>query len=178
MTTPNEIEHEQELIRRGRLEVIKDIEDKEKKDYYANTKSGRWTLQDHYLPYAEKLEEMTASAEKGTITTTNISMCVKIMRRLIDFLEPHGNFHISATALKTIIDAYVLHKGAMSKVDMAKKIGSAVEQEIHFRYNQVAGDDELAATAQKYARRDYSTPSYRKRATRHTTRQIAKKKGI
>ena len=41
MTYPNEIEHETELIRRGRQKAIKEMEAKERKEYYSQTTSGR-----------------------------------------------------------------------------------------------------------------------------------------
>ena len=63
MTYTNEIEHETELIRRGRLRVIKDMEDKESKEYYSQTTSGRWTLQNHYMAFAEVIEEITTNGK-------------------------------------------------------------------------------------------------------------------
>ena len=63
MTYPNEIEHETELIRRGRLRVIKDMEDRESREYYSQTESGRWTPQDLYMAFAEAIEEITTNAK-------------------------------------------------------------------------------------------------------------------
>ena len=170
MTYPNEIEHEQELIRRGRLQVIKDIEDAERKDYYSSTESGRWIFHDFIKAFATHLEDATAAAEKKTINRTNISQGVNVIRTFIDFLNPHGDYYLSAIALTTIIDSYSLAKGEMKCIEMAKKIGSAVERELHFQYTVMLGDESVINTQRKYAQRQHSTPKYRHRATKHTTR--------
>ena len=84
MTYPNEIEHETELIRRGRQKAIKEMEAKERKEYYSQTTSGRWTLQDHYMPFAEEIEEITANA-KYKATSSNINGCCEIIDNIITF---------------------------------------------------------------------------------------------
>ena len=63
-------------------------------------------------------------------------------------------------------------------VQLSKKIGSAVERELQFQYMQLAADEETAAIARKFARREHSTPKYRHRATKHTTRRSSQRKGV
>ena len=178
MTYHNEIQHEKELITRARLEVIKELEEKERKEYYSQTQSGRWTFQDYYSAFADQLEQMTAEAETRTIGRANISRSVNIVRTIIDFLDPQGRYHLSAIALTTIIDSYAIHKGQLSMVQLSKKIGSAVERELQFQHLQLAADEETAAIARKFARREHSTPKYRHRATKHTTRRSSQRKGV
>ena len=103
MTTPNEIEYERELIRRGRQKTIKELEEKERQEYYSQTTSGRWTMQNHFMPFAESLEETTKGAFEGIIKRTNISRCCGVIDALIDYLNPNGAFHISATTIKVIV---------------------------------------------------------------------------
>ena len=81
MDTPNEIEFERQLQQRGRRDEVKELNKQESRKYYSGTKSGRWTLQDHYFPFAEALREINAKVldPKGCITTTNISICVLYM---------------------------------------------------------------------------------------------------
>ena len=62
MTTPNEIEFERQLQQRGASKEIKELELKERQNYYSGTKSGRWTLQQHYFPFAETLRQINAKA--------------------------------------------------------------------------------------------------------------------
>ena len=177
MTYPNEIEHETELIRRGRMRVIKDMEDRESREYYSQTTSGRWTLQDHYMAFAETIEEITANA-KYKVTTSNINGCCEIIDNIIkEQLNPSGALYLSSITLKTIVDSYALNKGMMTAIDMARKIGKAVEDEVAYKELQKV-DEEIAATARKFGRRKHSLPKYRKTATKHTTRKQARQKGI
>lgn len=178
MTYPNEIEHEKELIKRGRQEIARELEDKKNREYYSATASGRWTFHDYIAVFASHLEDLTAAAEKKTINRTVISQGVNIIRTIIDFLNPHGDYYLSAIGLTTIIDSYSLHKGRMKAVDMAKKIGSAVERELSFQYTVMQGDESVTNTQLKYAQRQYSTPKYRHRATKHTTRKRAENRKV
>ncbi len=178
MTTPNEIEYERELIRRGRQKTIKELEEKERQEYYSQTTSGRWTMQQHFMPFAESLEEITRGAFEGIIKRTNISRCCRVIDALIDYLNPNGTFHISAITIKVIVDSYAHNKRMLPTVDMAARIGNAIESEIAFQYLQRQNDDELAALTRKHARREHSSLKYRVRATKHTARKKAKEKGI
>ena len=177
MTYPNEIEHETELIRRGRQKAIKEMEAKERKEYYSQTTSGRWTLQDHYMPFAEAIEEVTANA-KYKVTSRNINGCCEIRDNIIkEQINPHGALYLSSITLRTIVDSYTASKKMMTAIEMARRIGKAVEAEVAYQEIQRV-DEEIAATARKFGRRKHSLPRYRTTATKHATRKQAKQKGI
>ena len=64
---------------------------------------------------------------------------------MIDYLNPNGAFHIPATTIKVIVDSYAHNKRLPSAVDMAARIGNAIESEVAFQHLQRQDDDELAA---------------------------------
>ena len=119
MNTPNEIEYELELQQRGRFNEVKKLEKAESRNYYSNTQSGRWTLQEHYAPFAKTLEEQNKKALEGNITRTNISKCVLYMQSYMEIIEPLG---IAAITLKTLIDSYIRQKGNVLPINIASAI--------------------------------------------------------
>ncbi len=175
MTTPNEIEYELELQERGRFREIKDLEKAESNNYYSNTKSGRWTLQEHYAPFAAVLKEENEKALAGNITRTNISRCVLFMEDYMEKISPLG---IAAITLKTIIDSYIRQKGNVLPINIASAIGQRIEYEIEDEYIQNNTNEEIASAARRRASKKGSTPHYRIRATRHTTRKKSKEQNI
>ena len=177
MNTPNEIEFERQLQQRGRRNEVKELEKKESRNYYSGTKSGRWTLQDHYFPFAEALREINAKVldPKGCITATNISICVLYMEHYMQILNPEW---IAAVTLKTLIDCYVRQKGNAIPVKIANAIGRRIEQEVEGHYNKNNTDNEIANAARKRSSKKHSTPHYRYRSTKHITKKKCIEKDI
>ena len=103
MTTPNEIECELELQQRGKANQIKELEKTESRNYYSNTQNGIWTLQQHYLPFAELLKKETENALTTLVAREIISRCSDYMSDYMEIVDPIGTDTI---ALKTLIDSY------------------------------------------------------------------------
>jgi len=175
MDTTNEIEYELELQQRGRFNEVKKLEKAESRNYYSNTQSGRWTLQEHYKPFAELLEEQNKKALEGIITRTNISKCALYMKSYMEIIEPLG---IAAITLKTLIDSYIRQKGNVLPINIASAIGQRIEDEIDFQYTQSNTTEEIASAARKRASKNISTPHYRIRSTRHTAKKKSKEQNI
>ena len=131
MDTTNEIEYELELQQRGRFNEVKKLEKAESRNYYSNTQSGRRTLQEHYAPFTELLEEQNKKELKGNITRTNISRCVLYMQSYMEIVNPLG---IAAITLKTLIDSYIRQKGNVLPINIASAIGQRIEDEIDFQH--------------------------------------------
>ena len=177
MDTPNEIEFERQLQQRGIRNEVKELEKHERRNYYSATKSGRWTLQQHYFPFAEALREINANVldPKGSITTTNISICVLYMEYYMQILNPEW---IAAVTLKTLIDCYVRQKGNAMPVKIANAIGRRIEQEVEGHHNKNNTDKEIANAARKRSSKKHSTPHYRYRSTKHITKKKCIEKDI
>ena len=177
MTTPNQIEFERQLQQRGASKEIKELELKERQNYYSGTKSGRWTLQQHYFPFAETLRQINAKAldPKGSITTKNISMCVLYMEHYMKILNPEW---IAAVTLKVLIDSYVRQKGNAIPVKIANAIGRRIEQEIEGYHNKNNTDSEIASAVRRRSSKKHSNPHYRYRATKHIANKKCKLKDI
>ena len=100
MTTPNEIEYERELIRRGRQKTIKELEEKSKSTLADN----KWTLDSaEPLPFAESLRRQ--QKEHLKVSSNERTSQDAMIDALIDYLNPNGA-HISATTIKVIVDSY------------------------------------------------------------------------
>ena len=63
MVTPNEIEHEQQLVSRGRNELARLLNEAEEKNYYSSTLPGRALLQTYLLHLSKTLDAKTAHYE-------------------------------------------------------------------------------------------------------------------
>ena len=168
MTTPNEIEYELELQQRGRAKQIKELEKAESRNYYSNTQSGRWTLQQHYLPFAELLKKETDKALTGVVTRANIARCAGYIDAYMEIIDPIG---IGAIALKTLIDSYISQKGNVVPLNIANAIGKRIEDEIWFEHTQKHTNEEIASAARRRSSKKGSTPHYRIRSTKHVTKK-------
>ena len=114
MVYQNETEYELELIRRGRKQLRRQLDDRIEKGYYSNTQPGRYVFHRYVDRLAATLEEVTDKAHEGMIKRANISRCCQEMRGYMDYLE-HGALLLSSITLKAILDSYSRSK-AMAKV--------------------------------------------------------------
>ena len=174
MNTPNEIEHEQKLIKGGRRKLQSDLKKDAARNYYSNTQIGRRVLQEIFTIYEEELINTTDKAITGKAGRGNIIQCCKEMKSYINSLTADV---IVVATLKQIIDFYSSEKGYVTVVDLAGAIGGRIESEVWFDYYQKNTDAEIASSARKRASMPGSTPKYRKYSTRKTTEAKAKKKG-
>ena len=175
MNTPNEIEFERQLQQRGAKKEIKELEKREGQEYYSTTKSGRWTLQEHYAPFSELLKEVNKKALTGIVTRTNIARCVLYMESYMETLSPQW---IAAVTLKALMDSYNRQKGNAIPVKIANAIGRRMEQEFEGHYNKNNTDNEIANAARKRSSKKYSNPHYRYRSTKHITKKKCIEKDI
>jgi DNA-directed RNA polymerase len=178
MTTPNEIEHEHQLISRGRSAAIDAIRKAENLNYYSDTKAGRYTLQAWMPVFVQVLESITANAEAacaaGKATRQNLIYCCAEMRSYIELSSAEV---LSAITLKCIEDAYTHGKTNVTVQDLSAAIGGRVEDQVLVDWWELV-DPEIGDAARKSAAMPGSTPSYRKKRTRHITKKKAKQKDI
>lgn len=174
MNTPNEIKHEERLIREGRAKLQSDLKKEADRNYYSTTSIGRRALVDLFSIYETELIEATDKAIAGKPGRGNIVQCCKEMKTYIKSLTPEV---IVVVTLKTIIDFYSREKGYVTVQDLSGAIGSRIESEVWMDYYQKNTDAEIASSARKRASMPGSTPRYRKYSTRKITEAKAKKKG-
>ena len=178
MTTPNEIDHERHLISRGREAAINLIEKAELLSYYSDTKAGRYTLQAWMPVFMQALEDITAHGEaacaSGKATRANLIYCCTEMRSYIELSKLEV---ISAITLKCIEDSYTHGKKAVTVQDLSAAIGDRIESQVLVDWWELV-DPEIGDAARKSASMPGSTPSYRKKRTKHITKKKAKEKGI
>ena len=178
MTTPNEIEHEHQLISRGRSAAIDAIRKAENLNYYSDTKAGRYTLQAWMPVFVQVLENITANAEAacaaGKATRQNLIYCCTEMR---SYIELSGAEVLSAITLKCIEDTYTHGKTNVTVQDLSAAIGGRIEDQVLVDWWELV-DPEIGDAARKSAAMPGSTPSYRKKRTKHITKKRAKQKGI
>jgi|MDSW01.2.fsa_nt_gb DNA-directed RNA polymerase len=178
MTTPNEIEHENQLISRGRSAAISLIQEAEQKNYFSKTKAGRYTLQ-HWMPvFIEALETMTAKAEaacnSGNATRVNLLRCCTEMRSYIELCSAPV---LAAITLKCIEDSYTHGKSYVTAQNLAMALGNRIEWQVVVNWWERM-DPEIGNTARHLASLPGSWPKYRKRKVKNAVEKKAKQKGI
>jgi DNA-directed RNA polymerase len=175
MNKPNEIEHENRLIDRGRKELIKELEKWEQRNYYSTTDAGRWSIEDAYARFKEALiKETEIHLTKATGSTTIIWRLCREMKTLIEYL---GADVISVYALKAIFDHYSRADATAIAVQVANAIGSRIESEVQMKWIQENTDSEIASAARRSASMPGSTPKYRLKRTKHLAKKKASAKG-
>ena len=91
MVSPNEIEHEQQLIGRGRNELARLLNEAEEKNYYSSTLPGRALLQTYLLNLSKTLDAKTSHYEdvvkRGEPGRTMLRLLCCEVRQYIDLLS-------------------------------------------------------------------------------------------
>lgn len=178
MTTPNEIEHEQQLINRGRKAALDAIHKAEDLSYYSSTQAGRYTLQAWMPVFIHALETITANSEAacdaGKAYNKNFLRCCSEVRSYIELCSVEV---LSLITLKVIEDSYTHGRDFVTAQNLAAAIGDKVEHEVLVRWWDVK-DPEIGSIARRNAAMPGSTPKYRKRKTKNAIRKKAKAKGL
>ena len=177
MVNQLETEYELDLIRRGRKQLRKHLDEKVGQNYYSNTASGRTVFYRYVERLAACLREVTDQAHEGLILRTNISACCQEIRGYINYLE-HGCLLLSSITLKSILDCYSRSKIMAEVQQIAVDIGRRIEDEVWFEFQQRRLDSDDAAQMRKEASMPGSSPHYRKRGAKQVAKKAALKKGL
>ena len=177
MNKPNEIEHEEQLIKKGRDELIAKFYKAEDRNYYSNTNAGRWTIEDCFHLFRDTLIKETDEAlTKSVGAKSNIWQMCRVMKdEVIGYL---GAEVVTVYALKGIIDAYCRAKGAAIAAKVASSIGSRVESEVLMKWTKENTTPEIYEEAKKRASMPGSNPKYRLKSTKHGIKKKTQRLGI
>ena len=152
MTTPNEIEHEQQLIKRGRTAALELIQKAQDRSYYSTTKAGRYTLISWIPVLLETLESITAKYEEHARTgqpgVTNLRQCCSEVRSYINLCTIEV---IAVVTLKSIEDFYTHHAEFVTAQALSSSIGARIEDEVRVAWWEHR-DKEIGDIARKHAR--------------------------
>ena len=177
MTQPNEIEHEQYLIKKGRDDLIAKFHKAENQTYYSNTNAGRWTIEDCFILFRDTLIKETEGAlNKSVGAKKNIWQMAGTMKK--DIINYLGAEVVTVYALKGVVDAYCRAKGAAIASKVASSIGSRIESETLMKWTKENTTQEIYEEAKKRASMPGSNPHYRAKSTRHGIAKKVKRLGI
>ena len=181
MTTPNEIEHEQQLIKRGRTAALELIQKAQDRSYFSSTTAGRYTLSAWMPVLIETLETITAKYEEHARTgkpgVTNLRQCCSEVRSYIDLCTIEV---IATVTLKRIEDCYTHHAEFVTAQALSSSIGAGVEDEVRVAWWEHK-DKEIGDIARKHARgvgMPGSDPHYRRTRSAKAVKRKATQKGI
>ena len=173
MVTPNEIEHEQQLVSRGRNELARLLNEAEEKNYYSSTLPGRALLQTYLLHLSKTLDAKTAHYEgvvaKGTSSRTLMRILCCQMREYIDLLSPDI---LAMLTLKAIEDSYGINREPTTVADLSSTLGNKVKDEVRVAWYDKQ-DPAIGEVLRKSASMPGSTPIYRRKRTRQVAKKLA-----
>ena len=174
MNKPNEIEHEQQLIKKGREELISKFDTAEARTYYSNTDSGRWTLVECFHLFRDTLIAVTNDWQRKSVGSEKViwQMCTVMKEQVIDYL---GADVVTVYALKGIIDAYCRSKESALAIEVAHSIGRRIEAEVQMKWIQNNTNEEIASSARRNASLPGSHPKIRMKRTKHQATKKTKK---
>ena len=177
MTQPNEIEHEQYLIKKGRDDLIAKFHKAEGLTYYSNTDAGRWTIEDCFILFRDTLIKETEKALNTSVgAKKNIWQMAGTMKN--DIISYLGAEVVTVYALKAIIDSYCRAKGAAVAVKVASSIGNRLESEVLMKWTKENTTQEIYEGAKKRASMPGSDPYYRAKSTRIGVKKKVERLGI
>ena len=173
MVTPNEIEHERYLIRRGQSELADELNAAEQKNYYSNTEPGRFAIQACLVHLSKILDAKTTSAEEkvalGKADRTIMRMLCTQVREYIDLISANA---IALLTLKAIEDSYTRDRKPVTVADLSSSLGNRIQDEVRNAwYNKQ--DPVIGAALRKSAAMPGSTPKYRRKRTKQTAKRLA-----
>ena len=173
MTTPNEIEHELNLIRGGQKKAVEKLKKEEDRNYFSNTAPGRKMQQKYVVYFAQRIVQITEEKSKKLITVDNWSACCVEVQKILKAIDA---LDVAWITIKTIQDYVLLYKGDNQKHELTYQIGKRLQFELEAKYYRELCDDEIANGIKIRSTLPGSTPKYRTRATRHNAKKKAKNK--